>query len=606
MVDEAAKVKPAKPESLIGQTIGDRYEIIAPIGEGGFAVVYKGRHKLMNRLVAVKLMYPPRTDAETAMKRFQQEAQAASCLMHTNLVTALDFGFINDEQPYFVMDFVEGKTLATVLNKTGFLNIDEALDIFIQACEGIAHAHDNGVIHRDLKPSNIMLVTNKAGQQIVKIVDFGVAKMILDDGAEMERLTRSGETFGTSLYMSPEQCAGKPLDYRSDIYSFGVVMYETLTGMPPFIGQNVLDTMQKHINEKAPLCAESRGDLFIPAKLENIVQKALAKKPEMRYQSMRELKTDLEEVRRLIPQTVTASKKTIDPANKQYKVLAAVAIVALGIVGGTIAYLAKARTPDVQISPPSTQIAMAPSAVTAPPAQPPAAVTQPQPVKPALPIAQPAKVEPSKVQPARVEPAKVEPPAQVKKPESNKSPDPQTEKKPEKKPDNKAEKKPDPKEPKKPDLKEPKKPDPKQTKKPEPKDNSKPPASGKPVIASAQQPAAVTATPRPVAASAQPATGTVAQAPAAQVDFGPYIARVQRKLHRTWRPPSNVEIVRPVTVTFKITRDGGITGLKLLKGSRKASAEGQAAVKAVETAAPFPPLPPGAPGDVEIEFTFDQ
>lgn len=222
MDDAAAQVKqPAKPETLIGQTIGDRYEIIAPIGEGGFAVVYKGRHKLMNRLVAIKLMFPPRTDPQTALKRFQQEAQAASCLMHTNLVTALDFGFINDEQPYFVMDFVEGKTLANVLNKVGFLNLDEALDVFIQACEGISHAHENGVIHRDLKPSNIMLVTNKAGQQVVKIVDFGVAKMILEDGSEMERLTRSGETFGTSLYMSPEQCAGRPLDYRSDIYSFG-------------------------------------------------------------------------------------------------------------------------------------------------------------------------------------------------------------------------------------------------------------------------------------------------------------------------------------------------------------------------------------------------
>ena len=256
------------------------------------SVIYKAEHELMQRGVAIKMLHSRYLQDAESNLRFQHEAQAASRLNHANVITVHDFGETEDGRHYLVMDFVDGDSLAEKLDDSGPMHWKAAIPIFIQVCEGLAHAHDNGIIHRDLKPGNIMLIQHE-GRELVKVVDFGVAKMLPRKGKPMQQLTHTGEIFGTSLYLSPEQCAGKSLDKRSDVYAFGCVMHEVLTALPPFVGMNLLDTMQKHINEPVVPFSQSAPELKIPEAMEQIVAKALAKQPEDRYQDMNELKQDL-------------------------------------------------------------------------------------------------------------------------------------------------------------------------------------------------------------------------------------------------------------------------------------------------------------------------
>jgi serine/threonine protein kinase len=315
---------------MLGTTLADRYRIISIVGQGGMSVVYKAHHELMKRMVAIKMLHTKQMQDEESVARFQQEAQAASQLNHVNVITVHDFGVSEDGRHYLVMDFVEGDSLAEILDESGPLPYTRAIPIFIQVCEGLGHAHENGIIHRDLKPGNIMVV-QRDGRDLVKVVDFGVAKMLPRKGKPMQQLTHTGEIFGTSLYLSPEQCAGKLLDTRSDIYAFGCVMHEVLTAVPPFVGINLLDTMQKHINEPVPTFAQTAPELAIPPRLEQIVMKALAKLPEDRYQTMEELRSDLEQIDSTVPPVTAVSAKK---RNLVVPILASVvvAIVAAGVL----------------------------------------------------------------------------------------------------------------------------------------------------------------------------------------------------------------------------------------------------------------------------------
>ncbi|HEY9713837.1 MAG TPA: serine/threonine-protein kinase, partial [Chroococcales cyanobacterium] len=165
-------------EDMVGKQIGDKYEILEVIGGGGMGLIYKARHLLMKRIVAIKMMHPRYAANAMTLKRFQQEAQAASCLSHPNILTVFDFGLTEDGRPYLVMDYLEGTNLAEVLDSVGSLRPKRALPIFIQACQGLYHAHSKGVVHRDLKPGNIMLVEFEGEEDFVKIVDFGIAKLM--------------------------------------------------------------------------------------------------------------------------------------------------------------------------------------------------------------------------------------------------------------------------------------------------------------------------------------------------------------------------------------------------------------------------------------------
>ncbi len=279
---------------MIGTKLADKYLIISEIGQGGMSIVYKARHELMDRMVAIKMLQTALISDQTSVKRFQQEAQAASCLTHANVITVYDYGVAPAGEPYIVMDYLQGESLADVIKRDNHVEPRRAVNIFIQACDALEHAHQKGVLHRDLKSSNIMLTECEGHQDVVKVVDFGIAKLMPSSGKQVQNLTQTGEVFGSPIYMSPEQCLGHALDQRSDIYSMGTMLYEALTGKPPLMGDTIVDTMQMHVSTKPDSFAYIRPDLAIAPELERICLRALEKKPADRFPSMAIFKEALE------------------------------------------------------------------------------------------------------------------------------------------------------------------------------------------------------------------------------------------------------------------------------------------------------------------------
>ncbi len=268
-----------------------RYEFLGTIGSGGMGVIYKARQTVLDKLVAIKMLHPHLVST-TAFRRFQVEGKAVGMLQHPYIINVHDLSITEAGQPYMVMDFVQGLPLSQVIERDGPLSVDRFLRIFDQICDAVAHAHNRGVLHRDLKPSNIML-TRREGQEEVRIMDFGIAKLIdADDGPNgSNQLTKTGDTIGSPLYMSPEQTRGGKTDNRSDLYSLGCVMYEALTGAPPFSGTTSIETMMMHLNEKPVSLSQSLlGQKSFAPDLEAMVARLLEKNPDLRYQSMEELR----------------------------------------------------------------------------------------------------------------------------------------------------------------------------------------------------------------------------------------------------------------------------------------------------------------------------
>lgn len=275
-----------------GQTLGGRYQVISCLGRGGMGVVYHVSQVFLNKELALKTI-ESRGISEETMRRFQKEARTAFAVKHPNVVAVDDFGVLDDQTPFLVMELIKGETLSEKLKRTTCLPISEAIPIFLQICRGLAHAHQLGVVHRDIKPSNIMILDDVAmgTEGSVKIVDFGIATFAPED--EERRLTHTTDITGSPLYISPEQCSGATVDFRSDIYSLGCVIFETLTGTPPFIGDTALSTMMKHKSQRPPSLKEaSLGNTF-PKELEQVVATMLAKSPEQRYQSINAVAKDL-------------------------------------------------------------------------------------------------------------------------------------------------------------------------------------------------------------------------------------------------------------------------------------------------------------------------
>ena len=279
------------------QLVGN-YEFMQFIGAGGMGVIYKAKHPVLNRLVAIKMLHGHLV-SDAIIKRFRQEAEAVSTLDHRNIIHVHDFGVSEHNQPYMVMDFVEGKPLSDVLQSTP-LSMEAVINIVIQLTEGLQHAHDRGVLHRDLKPSNIM-VTDYEDCEFpeVKIVDFGIAKVL---ESEKTRMTQTGELIGTPQYMSPEQCRGGMLDARSDIYALGCVLFEAITGKALFAGHSMVSVIVDQMNTAPRTLKETRPDMTFPGHMEDMVAKALAKDPADRYQSMTEFSEDLIAVQKIIAQ----------------------------------------------------------------------------------------------------------------------------------------------------------------------------------------------------------------------------------------------------------------------------------------------------------------
>jgi len=299
---------PVMPVLKPGSIVDGRLEVQSLIASGGFGSVYKVRHLMMNKILALKTLHPV-IKSDTTILRLKRESVAVSKLDHPNIVHATDFGLIDGTIPFIVMEYVEGQTLSESLKGRPPLPVEEALNLFIPLCEALAYAHDQGVIHRDIKPGNIMLsIDEKDSSRVVpKIVDFGIAKLTFGEDAVGLTLTRTGEIFGTPLYMSPEQCAGTSVDHRADIYSLGCVLFEALTGAPPVSGNSPLETMMRHASGEILSLKEASLGKEFPPDLELILAKMLAKDVRQRYQSCYEVANDL----RLILRGDAAGVRTI-------------------------------------------------------------------------------------------------------------------------------------------------------------------------------------------------------------------------------------------------------------------------------------------------------
>lgn len=280
--------------SLIGSVLADRYEIVDEIGHGALGIVYRARHLVMEKTVAVKVLFEQLDQDENNFLRFQREAQAASSMSHPNIVTVYDFGISQNNTPFLVMDYIEGQNVKEVLRKHGRLPVDRSVKIFLQMCSALEHAHSKGILHRDIKPENVVLVKTSWNPEFVKLVDFGIAKYVNEPSRNAKKLTMEGQVLGTPAYMSPEQIMGGRLDARSDIYCMGVLMYNLISGKLPILGKDSAETMSKHITELPVELADACPEIKIPFRLQRAIMKTLKKHPQDRHQSMRELLVELE------------------------------------------------------------------------------------------------------------------------------------------------------------------------------------------------------------------------------------------------------------------------------------------------------------------------
>jgi serine/threonine-protein kinase len=277
----------ADADDLSGTVLDGRYQVHEPIAQGAMGSVYRGERLHLGRAVAIKVMHQELPDELASRQRFEREAKLMALLEHPNCVSVIDFG-LHDEKPFLVMDLVRGTSLIDLLEKQGQLDIARAADIIRQVLSGLAHAHELGIVHRDIKPANIM-ISEKAGLgQQVRILDFGLARL-----TESSTKLTTGIVVGTPNYMAPEQCKGSDVDARTDIYACGVMLFEMLTGRKPFVADDPIAVVRKHLMEKPPTLAavEPRIDF---GDLEAVVAKALAKSPADRFDSAVEMSKAVE------------------------------------------------------------------------------------------------------------------------------------------------------------------------------------------------------------------------------------------------------------------------------------------------------------------------
>jgi len=294
-----------------GSLIAGNYKVLDFIGEGAMGLVYKVEHTLLNKILAFKVL---KTEylSEAIWKRFRLEGQAIARLDHANIVKIYDMSQTEDGLPFFTMDLLVGQSLDDYLQDYGRLSVEDALPIFRQVCAGLAYANDHGIIHRDIKPGNIMLIDSKdesIRKCTVKIVDFGIAKLVDDGNTSQQGLTRPGEVFGSPLYMSPEQCMGAKLDQRTDMYSVGITMFQALTGKPPLLGKSAVETAALHQSQEPPMLCDVAPDVDFPIELEEVIATMLAKSPDDRYSSLAEVANLLLQIERGEDRTSSSSQQ---------------------------------------------------------------------------------------------------------------------------------------------------------------------------------------------------------------------------------------------------------------------------------------------------------
>ena len=293
-VDE--NILASSPEdALVGTLFADCYEILSVLGQGGMSVVYKARYVPLDQLVAVKVMHAHMTASQATFQRLKQEAKAAGSLDHPNIGRILRMHISDDGFPFLVADLIDGQTVQSAVLKDGPFDEHRFRHVFSQILSALEHAHARGIVHRDIKPSNIMLTTQDGETDHVKIVDFGISKMLSDSAAVTQGITQSASSniFGSPLYMSPEQCTGRRTDVRTDIYSLACVMYEALTGVTAFIGETALETMYHQVHDLPAPFSTVAPERKISPVLESAIFAALRKEPSDRPQTAAEFRSTL-------------------------------------------------------------------------------------------------------------------------------------------------------------------------------------------------------------------------------------------------------------------------------------------------------------------------
>lgn len=348
--EDGTALRGGSNDPFLGKVFAERYQIQSFVGLGGMSVVYRAQHKLMDRTVAIKMLHSSIKNDPTSLERFRMEAQAASSLSHQNIIAVYDFGVTDQGDAFFVMDFLDGENLSDMIERKGKIPYERALSLFRQIADGLSAAHRKSIVHRDLKPANVLLLKQDDGTELVKLVDFGIAKLLPASGKKQQQLTRTGEVFGSPIYMSPEQCQGLELDRRSDIYALGCLMYETLAGVPPLEGKTFLETLNMHVNDTPKTFAEVDPSIKIPAGLEQIVFRCMAKKPDDRFQNAEEIRDQLSAL--TVALTATGANRAMvsgpmepvpcpsqpNKVNKFVTVALAVSLIAMGSIAGIYFY----------------------------------------------------------------------------------------------------------------------------------------------------------------------------------------------------------------------------------------------------------------------------
>lgn len=296
---------------LVGSILADRYHVIRRIGEGGMGQVYLAEHVKMKRKSAVKVLHQGMVHDHDAISRFNREASNASQIQHPNVAAIYDFGETPEGLIYLAMEFVDGEPLTKIIERHGALTAARAADIGEQVASALEAAHDMGIIHRDLKPDNIMIARGRAGEDIAKVVDFGIAKAVQADD---QKVTKTGLAIGTPEYMSPEQLGGDQLDSRTDIYSLGLVTFNMLTGQLPFPAVVSREALIMRLTEKPRTLAEIRNDVKWPAELQTVMDRALANHPADRYQHVSQFGRELVTAVATMPESAFTSTGTVELA----------------------------------------------------------------------------------------------------------------------------------------------------------------------------------------------------------------------------------------------------------------------------------------------------
>ena len=309
------------PDPRIGSTLADRYRILAPLGEGGMGTVYRGVHEALRRPVAIKFLQQKIHGNREMVARFEREAVTAANLRHPNIADAIDYGSLPDGTLYLVMELVEGVPLRKLITPGHGLPVERILRILEQMASALDLAHSMGIVHRDLKPENILVFDRGPERDVVKIIDFGIARInsATSGNNTPAPLTQAGAIFGTPQYMAPEQVMGQPVDGRADQYAVGIIAFEMLTGTQPFTGDNFAELVMKHVGAPPPVSSERAAN--VPPAMDAAVARMMAKLPDERFGSVTEAFRAMTSMEALPPQSLpTASmRKTstvvIDPSN---------------------------------------------------------------------------------------------------------------------------------------------------------------------------------------------------------------------------------------------------------------------------------------------------